>query len=99
MESSKGVETYTVQMGPDGKLELPANFRSEFNLEAGDPLILIRIDGHWIITPKPLVVPEMADKIAGLVDKAGLTVEDLIAGLETVGQQLYEEQYGRTASA
>jgi len=97
MEPSTTVETFTVQMRPDGALELPAEFRAEFNLEAGDMVTVIRINGHLIIAPRPLIVPEMADKIAELREQAGLTVDDLLAGLETVGQQLYEEQYGSLA--
>ncbi len=98
MEPSTTVETFVVQMRADGTLELPADFRAEHNLAAGDPLTIIRINGHLIIAPRPLIVPEMANKIAELREQAGLTVDDLLAGLEAVGQQLYTEQYGSLAA-
>jgi len=98
MEPVTEFETYTAQIKADGTLELPATYRSELRLEAGDPVTIIRVNGHLIISPRPLVVPEMAAKIAELREQAGLTVDDLLAGLETVGRQLYEEQYGRPVS-
>ena len=85
---------YTLRVEADGKLELPAEFRAEFNLEAGDMVTVIHIDGHLIIAPRPLIVSEMADKIAELVEQAGLTVEDLIEAGHQVGARLFEEQYG-----
>jgi bifunctional DNA-binding transcriptional regulator/antitoxin component of YhaV-PrlF toxin-antitoxin module len=94
MEPLIAIETFITQMKADGTLELPADFRAKHNLAAGDPLTIIRINGHLIIAPRPLIVPEMADKIAELREQAGFTINDLLAGLETVGEQLYAEQYG-----
>jgi bifunctional DNA-binding transcriptional regulator/antitoxin component of YhaV-PrlF toxin-antitoxin module len=99
MEPITEFETYTAQIKADGTLELPETYRSELKLEAGDPVTIIRVNGHLIISPRPLVVPEMTEKIAGFREQAGLTIDDLVAGLETVGQQLYEEQYGRPTTA
>lgn len=98
MEPSTEVETFVVQIRADGTLELPVSYRAELQLEAGDPVTIIRVDGHLIIAPRPLVVPEMTEKIAELREQAGLTVDDLLAGLETIGQQLYEDRYGHASA-
>ena len=97
MEPSTTVETFTVQMRPDGALELPAEFRAEFNLEAGDMVTVIRINGHLIIAPRPLVVVEALDQLNTLMTEAGVTFEDLMETGRQIRAKLFEEQYGRLA--
>lgn len=90
---------YLLRLGANGQLELPQSIIEQFRLEEGDELALVQIDSLILFAPKPLIVPEMADKIADLREKNGLTVEDLIEGLQTTGPELYLEQYGQPTPA
>ncbi len=90
---------YLLRLGANGQLELPQSIIEQFRLEEGDELALVQIDSLFLFAPKPLIVPEMADKIADLREKNGLTVEELIEGLQTTGQELYIEQYGQPTPA
>ena len=99
METATEPKQYVLRLGANGQLELPISLIEQFRLEEGDELTLFQIDGMFFFSPKPLVVPEMASKIADLREEAGLSVEDLIGSLESIGQELYQEQYGQPAPA
>ena len=86
---------YTLRVGINGQVELPKNLLAQYNLEEGDELNIIQLESVILLAPRPLVVPEMANQIAQVREQAGLSVDDLVAGLETVGQELYLEQYGQ----
>ena len=98
MESSN-IESYIVPLGADGKLELPADFRTEFNLEPGAPLTLIRIDGHLIIAPKPLVVFEALDKLNALMAETNTTWDELMQKGREFRARRFEAQYGTRPAA
>lgn len=40
-----------------------------------------------------LVLPEVAERVTQLMTEAGLTVADLLAGLDEVGNEIYHETY------
>ena len=90
----RDIESYVVQLGADGKLELPTDFRAEFNLEAGDPLTIIRIDGHLIIVPTPLVVFEALDRLNALMAETNTTWDELMLKGREFRARRFEAQYG-----
>lgn len=100
MIQREGVQAqpYIVRLSEDGQIELPEDLRRELAVTGGDLLSLVRIDSFLLLYPKRLVVPEMADKIAQLAEAKGLTLDDLLADLDEVGEQLYQERYGRGSS-
>ncbi len=88
-------QPYIVRLSEDGQIELPEDLRRELAVTSGDLLSLVRIDSFLLLYPKRLVVPEMADKIARLAAEKGVTLDNLLSGLDEVGEQLYQERYGR----
>ena len=91
-------QPYTVRLSGEGQITLPSELREELAVAEGDFLSLVRVNSYVLLFPKRLVVPEMADKIAQLAEEKGLTLDDLLAGLDDVADQLYQERYGRSSS-
>lgn len=91
-------QPYIVRLSEDGQIKLPEDLRRELAMAGGDLLSLVRIDSFLLLSPKRLVVPEMADQIAQLAKEKGLTLDELLSGLDEVGEQLYQERYGRGSS-
>lgn len=91
-------QPYIVRLSEDGQIRLPEDLRRELAVTGGDLLSLMRIDSFLLLYPKRLVVPEMADKIAQLAEEKGLSLDDLLSGLDEVGEQLFQERYGRGSS-
>ena len=70
--------TLTIQIKQQGTLSLPSELQTKYELNEGDVLTLV----------------DLADKIEQLRQKEGLSVEDLIEGLDKQRQRYYEEKYG-----
>ena len=91
-------QPYVLRLSGEGQITLPEELREELAITEGDLFSLVRINSYLLLFPKRLVVPEMADKIAELAEVKGITLDDLLAGLNEVGEELYRERYGRSSS-
>jgi AbrB family looped-hinge helix DNA binding protein len=82
----------TVQIRQRGVITLPAKLRQRHNLEPGDTLTLIDLDGTFFVTPKVSLVPTLATEIERLRQEAGLSTEDLLEGLGEQRRRYYREK-------
>lgn len=87
----------TVQIRQRGTLTLPAKLRAKYNLEEGDVLTLVELEGAFFLSPKVSVVPKLAAEIERLREEAGLSVEDLLEGLDEQRRRYYEERHGEAS--
>lgn len=87
----------TVQIRQRGTLTLPAKLRAKYNLDEGDVLTLVDLGDAFFLSPKVSVVPKLAAEIERLREEAGLSVEDLLDGLDEQRRRYYKEQYGETS--
>ena len=83
-----------IQIQQQGTLSLPSELRTKYKLNEGDILTLLDLDGIFLLTPKPSIVSKLADEIEQLRQKEGLSIEDLIEGLDKQRQRYCEEKYG-----
>ncbi|TEU12240.1 MAG: AbrB/MazE/SpoVT family DNA-binding domain-containing protein [Anaerolineales bacterium] len=86
-----------VQIRQRGTLTLPAKLRAKYNLEEGDVLTLVELEGAFFLSPKISVVPKLAAEIERLREEAGLSVEDLLEGLDEQRRRYYEERHGEAS--
>jgi bifunctional DNA-binding transcriptional regulator/antitoxin component of YhaV-PrlF toxin-antitoxin module len=84
----------TITLRQRGTLTLPAELRQKYRLEEGEPLTLVDLDGVFILAPKAPLVPKLVAEVERLREEAGLSVEDLLEGLDEQRLRLYEERYG-----
>ena len=89
----KNMTASTIQIKQQGTLSLPFELRTRYKLNEGDVLMLLDLDGIFLLT-KPSIVSKLAYQIEQLRQKEGLSVEDLIEGLDKQRQRYYEEKYG-----
>ncbi len=83
----------TIQIQQQGTLSLPSELQAKYKLNEGDTLTLLDLDGIFLLTPKSSAVSKLAGKIEQLRQKEGLSIEDLIEGLDKQRQRYYEEKY------
>ena len=86
----------TVRVGERGTLILPASVREKYGIQPGDVLHLLDLDGIFVLTPMVPMVPELAREIERMRREAGLTVEELLAGLREQRERYVQERYGHT---
>jgi AbrB family looped-hinge helix DNA binding protein len=77
-----------------GQLTIPKKIRAMSHLEEGQVVSIIPVGDSVIITPKRLELDEARREIKKIVKAAGLSVEDLLAGLKEEREKLYQETYG-----
>ena len=85
------MSTIKVQISRTGAITLPAKARSRYKLEWGDVLTFIDLDGVFLLCPKRSVVPELAKEIEKQRQEAGMTVENLLEGLNEQRRQYRRE--------
>ena len=88
------MEEMKIQLRKRGTLTLPAKLRARYGLEEGDVLTIIDMDGVFFLAPKVSVVPKLAAEIEKLREEAGLSLDELLEGLDEQRRRYYEERYG-----
>jgi len=77
------MDAKTIQLRGRGSLTLPAAFRRRYNLEDGDPITVVDLDGALLLTPKAGLVSRLAAEIERARIEAGLDVNDLLSDSAT----------------
>ncbi|MFN8495941.1 MAG: AbrB/MazE/SpoVT family DNA-binding domain-containing protein [Caldilineaceae bacterium] len=85
--------TTTLQMRAKGTLVIPAELRQKYAFGEGDVFTLVDLgDGAFFLVPRVSLVPKLVEELEAIRLEAGLTVEDLLEGLNEQRQQLYQER-------
>jgi len=85
-------ETITVRQR--GTLTLPADIREKYDIQTGDTYRLVDLDGVFVLTPMVPLVPELAREIERARLEAGITTDELLAGLREQRERYSREHYG-----
>jgi bifunctional DNA-binding transcriptional regulator/antitoxin component of YhaV-PrlF toxin-antitoxin module len=84
----------TVQLRSRGVLTLPKALRDKYDLDEGDALHLVDVDGTFVLTPMQPVVPTLAREIERLREEKGLSTDQLLKRLRDEREALTNERYG-----
>jgi AbrB family looped-hinge helix DNA binding protein len=85
-------EVYDVRLRQRGQITMPREVRDRLNVNEGDTLTLVQVGSTLILTPKRPVVPVLADQFVELMEKEGVTLADLLLGLEEERAAIYQER-------
>jgi bifunctional DNA-binding transcriptional regulator/antitoxin component of YhaV-PrlF toxin-antitoxin module len=85
----------TAEIKSRGQLTIPKKIRAVTRLEEGQVVSIIPLGESVLITPKKLELEEARREIRKVLKASGLSVEDLLKGLEEEREKLYQETYGR----
>lgn len=83
----------------NGTVTLPARLRARYKLEEGDALALVDVGGVFILSPTKSVIPELARSLEQKRRAAGLSVADLLEGLDEQRRIYARENYGIASPA
>ena len=86
-----------VQVRERGRFTIPAEIRRQMGIEEGDVFSLIQLGDTLVATRKKLVAPEVAAAIEGLMREQGVTLADLLQGLDKQREVYVREKYGLEA--
>jgi bifunctional DNA-binding transcriptional regulator/antitoxin component of YhaV-PrlF toxin-antitoxin module len=77
-----------------GQLTIPASLRKELHLGEEATLNIVKVGGVLLLTPQKLLGDAVAKKAQKEMEKAGLSLEDLLKDLEKQRQRYNRERYG-----
>jgi bifunctional DNA-binding transcriptional regulator/antitoxin component of YhaV-PrlF toxin-antitoxin module len=86
-----------VQVGKRGTLTLPVGLRKRYGLDAGDLLTVMDLGGVFVLSPEVSVVSKIAREIQQMREEAGISPDELLAGLDEQRKRFYREKYGSPA--
>ena len=84
----------TIQIRQRGALTIPADLRERYGIREGDTFRLLDFDGIFVLTPLVPMIPELAREIEKARLDAGLTIDELLAGLREQRERYTTEKYG-----
>lgn len=86
------IETFPVRLEKEGVITIPQAMQKNLSLSEGDMLTFLQIGDLVLLTLKKPQVPRLADTIAALRLDAGLSIEDLLEGLEQEREAIWLQQ-------
>lgn len=78
-----------------GQLTIPKKIREMVHLDEGQLVSIIPIGESIIVTTKRLELDEARRQIKRIIKAAGISVEELLAGLREERENLFKETYGK----
>jgi len=78
-----------------GQLTIPKKIREMIHLDEGQLVSIIPIGQSIIVTTKRLELDEARRQIKRIMKAAGISVEELLAGLKEERENLFKETYGK----
>lgn len=83
-----------VKMWGRGQLTIPASVRKELHLDEETMLNVVKVGNALLLTQKKLTGDRVAAKAQKEMEKAGLSLEDLLEDLQRQRERYNREQYG-----
>jgi AbrB family looped-hinge helix DNA binding protein len=83
-----------VQVRERGQLTIPAEIRRRMGIEEGDVFSLVQLGDTLVATRRELVAPDIARAIEAFMGEEGVTLGDLLGGLEKQREAYVREKYG-----
>ena|ERR1051326_4190150 len=93
MATTDSVQITTAHLGEHGQMFLPKNFLESHHLEPGMAITVIEFGNQIILVPEQVRFAELSDSIAQRLEQAGITEEELQAGLEEIREEIARERY------
>ena len=84
--------TYAVRLRERGQLTLPQAVRRDLDLADGDILTLVQIEDFALLTRRSSLLPKLAEEFTAIMKEDGVSLADLLQGLEQEREQLWRER-------
>ncbi len=73
--------TKVIRIRQNGLLTLPAELQKKYQINEGDSITLVDLDGGWFLSPQKSILPNLVSEIEKLREKNGISVDELIQGV------------------
>lgn len=84
----------TIEIEQGEPVIVPDAFQRALGLGQGGTYTVIQFEGLVLVTPKRLASLDALEEMRVELEKSGVTLDDLLLGLDSVREQIYQERYG-----
>lgn len=91
----KAQEAFETEIRERGQLTIPKKIREMSHLEEGQTVSIVPVGDAIIISPKRLELSEARSQIKKIVKATGLSLDEVLGGLEEEREALFGELYGK----
>ena len=91
-ETHVNTRQFPVRVQAEGVISIPPAVREQLNLTEGEILTLVQVGNVFLLANKTPQVTQFADKMVSIMEAEGVSLEELLEGLETERQLIWEEQ-------
>lgn len=88
------LKTYQTEIRSRGQVTIPKAIRKVSNIDEGQIVSMLPIGDSILITPKPLQLDEARRQMKKILRSSGVSIEELIEGLQDDRSKLFGEIYG-----
>ena len=78
-----------------GQVTIPAKIRKRLNIDEGTVLSFLQIGEVILLSPRRLAVPGAQTEMAWIMEEEGVTLQELLRGLEEERVRYNREEYGK----
>lgn len=78
------MQTFTLQVAQRGLVTLPKEVRQAYNIQPGQQMTLLDLDGVFVLSRRPSQVDALADRIADELADRGETLASMLQTLREV---------------
>lgn len=98
MDTPSTIARYELEVDESGQLSVPPEILTSLGLREGNTVTLLRTTTGVMLIPDRLLMPEIAEYASKLMAERGITVDDVLAGLDSTRERLFQERYGDFAT-
>lgn len=85
------IQTHAVRLRERGQITIPRDVRDQLMIVGGEALTLLQIGDLILLTPRQPQVSRLSEQFTAEMDKAGVSLADLLAGLDEERETIYRE--------
>jgi AbrB family looped-hinge helix DNA binding protein len=85
--------TFSVRVRERGQITLPQPVRDNLAVDTGDTLNLVQIDDIVLLSPRQALIPKLSQEFAVLMQEEGVSLAELLQGLEEERKLIWQERY------
>jgi bifunctional DNA-binding transcriptional regulator/antitoxin component of YhaV-PrlF toxin-antitoxin module len=84
--------TSAIRLRERGQITLPQAVRNSLAVDSGDTLTLVQVDDILLLSSRQVMVPKLSQEFTALMQEEGVSLAELLEGLEEERKLSWQEQ-------
>ena len=94
MPAARMVTSGYSQLDDKGRLQIPKDVRTSLGIGAGSTVAYVGVGDMVVLIPQDAHLARLAEAAMQVFERVGITVDDLLEGLDQAREEVVTEHYG-----